>query len=187
MKYFKGLSKLLSVIVLLVFVIMPVLSQAASTTATMGDTNASNVYRFSCDTDGVCAYAQDTGILMPYVSYTTSPGTVGVTLTAAQTGAMIVDTGGFPPTGTGSCRKFTLPTAAPGMLFSFSTGSKCTMTVDVQSADQILYSISGTGLDAGDSIKSTGQAGDAVTLFSPAAGTWAVKDMKAVWTDNGTS
>lgn len=162
-------------------------SFAAVTTATLGDQNSSSVYRLTCDSDGVCTYAQDTGIKYPYVSYTTAPTTVGVTLTAAQSGTTIVDTGGGGPTTTGSCRKFTLPTAAPGMEFSFSTGSKCTMTVDVQSTDTIQYSISGTGLDAGDSIKSTGQAGDSVQLFSPAAGQWNLKAMKATWTDNGTN
>lgn len=166
---------------------LPCVSFAASLTATLGDQNASSIYRVQCDTDGVCKFAQDTGIYYPYVSYTTSPTTVGVTLTASQSGTMIVDTGGGGPTTTGSCRKFTLPTAVAGMEFGFSTGSKCSMTIDVQSTDTILYSISGTGLDAGDSIKSTGQAGDSVVLFSPAANTWAVKAMKATWTDNGTN
>lgn len=167
--------------------ILPCASFAASLTATMGDQNASSIYRIQCDTDGVCKFAQDTGIYYPYVTYTTSPTTVGVSLTAAQSGAFIVDTGGAAPTATGSCRKFTLPTAVAGMEFGFETGSKCSMTVDVQSTDQIQYSISGTGLDAGDSIKSTGQSGDSVILFSPAANTWAIKSMKAIWTDNGTS
>lgn len=182
------MKKLLSLIILAVFVTMPMLVQAASITATMGDQNASGVYRAYTDTDGVFTYASDTGIVHPYVTYTTSPTTVGVTLTAAQTGTTITDFGGGSgPTQVGSCRKFTLPTAVAGMQFAFTTGSKCTMTVDVQSTDTILYSISGTGLDAGDSIKSTAQAGDSVVLFSPAAGSWAIKSMKATWTDNGTN
>jgi hypothetical protein len=122
------------------------------------------------------------------LAYTTVPTTVGVTLIAAQSGITISDTGGGSPTTVGSCRKFTLPTAAPGLEFTFTTGSKCTMTVDTADTnDTIMYSISGTGLDAGDSIKSTAQAGDSVTLFSTAANKWFVKQMKATWTDNSTN
>lgn len=163
-------------------------SFAAVTTATFGDQNSSGEYRVKADSDGVVTYAADTGILYPYENYTAA--NTANTVTAAESGKMIVDTGGGTPGSSAACpggSKHTLPTAVAGMEFSFSVATKCSITVDVQSADIIEYSISGTPLDAGDSIKSTGQAGDTVTLFSPSAGKWAIKAMKATWTDNGTS
>lgn len=182
------MRKLFSLIALLVMLSLPAISFAASTTATFGDQNSSNAYRVIADTDGTVTYQSDTGIMYPYVNYSTYPTTVGVTLTAAQSGTTITDTGGGTTRLAGSCRKFTLPTAVAGMSFSFAAGAfQCTMTVDVQSTDTIQYSISSVGLDAGDSIKSTGQAGDSVTLFSTAANLWQVKSMKAVWTDNSTN
>ena len=161
------------------------------TTATFGDQNSSKEYRIKSTfdgTSGVVTYASDTGILYPYLSYTTAPTTVSVTLIAAQSGITISDTGGGSPVAQGSCRKFVLPTAAPGMEFTFSANAKCTITVDTADTnDTIMYSISGTGLDAGDSIKSTAQAGDSVTVFSTVANKWAIKQMKGVWTDNSTN
>lgn len=160
-------------------------------TATMGDQNSSGQYRVQTQFDGTNGYlrfSSDTGIFLPYLNYT-SVGTTNITLTAAQSGITITDSGGTQgPTGVGFCRKFVLPTASPGMQFSFAAGSKCTITVDTADTnDTIMYSISGTGLDAGDSIKSTGQAGDSVTLFSTVANQWQVKAMKSTWTDNGTN
>lgn len=165
---------------------------STETTATFGDQNASGEYRLKATYNtatgrGTVAYASDTGILMPYENY--SSPSANNTLTADESGVTITDMGGAAgPTAAGSCSKHTLPRAAPGMVFSFATGSKCTMTVDtVDTSDQILYSISGTGLDGGDSIKSTGQAGDSVTLFSTVANKWQIRSMKSVWTDNGSS
>ena len=160
------------------------------TTATFGDQNSSGDYRMKAEFDGTSGYvtfARDTGILFPYESYTTA--STNNTLLAAESGKTITDFGGASgPTASGACSKHILPRAAPGLQFSFATGSKCTMTVDtVDTSDTILYSISGTGLDAGDSIKSTGQAGDSVTVFSTEANKWQIKAMKATWTDNSTN
>lgn len=165
----------------------------AETTATFGDQNSSGEYRMKATfdgTSGVITFASNTGIYFPYENYTT-PNTANA-LIAAESGKTITDTGGAVGTSgnasLGACSKHTLPRAAPGMVFSFSTGSNCTMTVDtVDTSDTILYSISGARLDAGDSIKSTGQAGDSVTLFSTVANQWQIKEMHAIWTDNGTN
>lgn len=176
-------------LLILALLLLPSLSFAQSVTATLGDRNSSGEYRVKADTDGVVTYASDTGIVLPYVNYASAGTGSSVTLTAAQSGTVITDTGGATPTTTGSCRKFVLPRAAPGLNFTFTTGGKCTMTIDtVDTSDQILYSISGTGLDAGDSIKSTGQAGESITLFSTVANKWSVKSNgSTAWTDNGTN
>lgn len=180
------MRKLFLLVALLLLVGQPVF---AETTATFGDMNSSNEYRMKATydgTSGVITFASDTGILYPYENYTSA--NTANTVIAAESGKVITDTGGAAgPTASGMGSKHTLPTAAPGMVYTFIVGTKSTVTVDVQSGDTIQYSISGTGLDAGDSIKSTGQAGDAVTLFCTVANKWSIKDMKAVWTDNGTS
>jgi len=145
--------------------------------------------------DGWCVNKQgtlipkSTGSQQSVVVHTTAT-TGSVALTATQSGAVITDMGGSAtgPTTVGSCNKYTLPRAAPGLTYTLSTGSKCTATLDtLDTSDTILYSISGTGLDAGDSIKSTGQAGDSVTVTSTVANKWTVSQMKSVWTDNGTN
>lgn len=162
----------------------------STTTGTLGSQNSSKDYAVTATNDGtsnVVRFASDTGITYPYVNYTSA--NTADTLIAGQSGVTITDMGGaVGPTAAGYCSKHTLPRAAAGLQFSFSAGSKCFMTVDtVDASDTILYSISGTGLDAGDSIKSTGQAGDSVTLFSTAANQWQIKAMKATWTDNSTN
>lgn len=174
-------------LLLLVAILFPVLANAADNVATFGNQNSSNVYRVVADTDGVVTFASDTGIKYPYEHYTSA--NTNNTLTAAESGKVITDTGAASgPTATGSCSKHILPTAAPGLVFTFTAGSKCSMTVDTADTnDTILYSISGTGLDAGDSIKSTGQAGDSVTVFSTLANKWSIIQMKGSWTDNGTN
>lgn len=172
---------------LLALLVAPVLVQAAEVTATFGNQNSSGEYRIKADTDGVITFASDTGIKYPYEHYTSA--NTNNTLTADESGKVITDTGAASgPTASGSCSKHILPTAAPGLMFTFTAGSKCSMTIDtVDTNDTILYSISGTGLDAGDSIKSTGQAGDSVTVVSTLANKWSIVQMKGTWTDNGTN
>jgi len=160
---------------------------AQSRTATFGDQNSSNVYRMTADSYGVITFASDTGIKYPYESFSSS--TVGTnTITASETGKTIVDmcgvTNGVAINQGGS--KYTLPTAVVGMEFTLSAGGQCFVTLDVDDMDTILYSSSSTGMHAGDSLKSTGQAGDNVTLFCPATTKWQVKSMFGTWTDNGT-
>ena len=161
------------------------------TTATFGDQNSSKEYRMKAMIDsstgnGTVVFASDTGIQYPFEHYTTQGAN---TLLDYESGKVITDMGGASgPTQTGSCSKHTLPVAEAGLEFTLTAGSKCTTTLDVSSTDDtILYSISGTGLDAGDSIKSTGQAGDSVTLFSTATGSWSIKSMVGIWTDNSTN
>lgn len=180
---------------LVALVMLAVASPAfAEITATIGDQNSSGVYRATSYFDGTSGYivfASDTGLKYPYENYTTI--NTNNTLLSAESGKVITDTGGSTDA-TGVCTagkggsKHILPTAAPGLVFTFTAGSKCVMTVDtVDTNDRIRYTISGTALDGGDSIKSTGQAGDSVTLFSTVANMWDVVQMKGTWTDNGTN
>ncbi len=138
-------------------------------------------------TNGTFIPDQAGGTQVVYENYTTA--NTNNTLTAVESGKHITDTGGAAgPTATGGGSKHILPRAAPGLEFTFSVGSKSFITVDtVDTSDTIMYSISGTGLDAGDSIKSTGQAGDSVTLTSTVANQWSITAMKGTWTDNSTN
>lgn len=144
--------------------------------------------------DQWCINSQDTliptasaGQQVIYEQYTAA--NTNNSLGADETGKYLTDMGGASgPTAVGSGSKHILPRAAVGLTYTISVGSKSTVTVDtLDTSDTILYSISGTGLDAGDSIKSTGQAGDSVTLTSTAANTWSVTQMKGTWTDNSTN
>lgn len=111
-------------------------------------------------------------------------------LATQETGKVITDIGnGTNPVDAGkSCGKYMLPRASVGLTYTLSVGSRCFATLDTaDTSDTILYSISGTGLDAGDSIKSTGQAGDSVTVTSTAANKWSITQMKGVFTDNSTN
>lgn len=109
-----------------------------------------------------------------------------------ESGKIISDTGASTD---GSCNtagwggsKHTLPRAKVGLTYTLTAGSKCYVTLDtIDTSDIIRYSVSGTLLDAGDSVKSTGQAGDSVTVVSTVAGKWDIKEMKGTWTDNSTN
>lgn len=145
--------------------------------------------------DAWCINSQDTlipttsaGQQVIYETYT-SENTNNV-LTIHETGKVITDTGGAagPTALCNGGSKHILPTASPGLTYTLTVGSRCSVTLDtVDTGDTILYSISSTGLDAGDSIKSTGQAGDSVTVVSTAAHQWSITSMKGSWTDNSTN
>lgn len=168
---------------------------AATVTATFGDMNSSSESRIKADTDGTVTYASDTSIVYPYKNYnngslsTASP----VTLSITDSGRTITDFGGKTAGSSvaGWGLKYVLPACTSstlGATYTVSTATKTTVTVDTAStSDTIAYSISGTALDAGDSIKSTGQAGDSVSLVCGASGVWSITQMKATWTDNSTN
>lgn len=116
-------------------------------------------------------------------NYTTN--TTPYSFATQETGVTVVDNIGT---------KFILPRAAAGLRFTVisgyntTSGSPVASTVDtVDTSDTIIYSITGTKLDAGDSIKSTTQAGDSVTLCGSKDNKWVICGMKATWTDNGGS
>lgn len=109
-------------------------------------------------------------------------------LAASESGKRLSDTGGAATGSSGFGSKHILPRASAGLSYTITAATKSFVTVDtLDTQDTIRYSISGTALAAGESIKSTGQAGDSVTLYSPAANVWDIQDMKAAWTNNSTN
>lgn len=111
-----------------------------------------------------------------------------VTLTAAQSGYVVTDSGGVTSdTLTGFGSKFILPRATVGLEYTLAVGSKSFSTLDtLDTADTFMYSIAGVGFQMGDSMKSTGQAGDSVSVTCTKAGQWTIAAMHSAWTNNGT-
>ena len=165
-------------------------AHAAVNTATFGDMNSSNVYRMTADSDGTITFASDTSLKIPYKSITST--TIDQWLVTTDSGRWIVDYGASGMTITdgtivASGHKIHLPPASVGMTYSISTGVKEYITVDCDTTDVIQYSISGVGLNAGDSLKSSGNAGDAIQVYCPTAGKWIIWGIMGSWTDNGAS
>lgn len=124
------------------------------------------------------------------------PATTFDVLIAQQTGNVIVDYGGYSTTATidslkGSGGHFMLPAAMPGEQYTVISASQSVITVDTMTtgfaasvgvtypnSDTIEFSPNGTGMTAGQSIKSPGNAGASVTLVSNVAGQWQIKDMQ---------
>lgn len=172
-------------------------------TATMGDQNSSGLYRVYTDNTGTFTFGTDTSIKYPYQTYTFTgaPAVRGAgikLLVTSDSGSTILDTMQktlsllTSPTLTGGGAKYVLPPAGDattlGTRFTITTAAQGYITLDTYStSDVILYSISGTGLDAGDSLKSAGQAGDSITVQCNSANTWTVINVKGSFTDNGTS
>lgn len=121
--------------------------------------------------------------------YVNTAANTPVTILAKQSGTVFSDLGGVTSdTLAGYGSKFTLPRATVGLTYTLTVGSKSYATLDtLDTADTFMFSISGTGFAMGDSMKSTGQAGDSVTVVCTQAGKWSIKDMKASWTNNGTN
>ncbi len=108
------------------------------------------------------------------------------TLATTETGHVIADYGGT--TTNRYCSKHILPRAANGLIFTVTAAGVCSVTVDtVDTSDTIIKSISGTKLDAGDSLKSTGQSGDYLMVCGTAANEWSVCGQFGAWTDNGSN
>lgn len=140
------------------------------------------------------------GIAVPVLVVTNTPGNSGVTFDALlpqQTGSMILDTGGYAATVVtmdtlvGNGGHYVLPPAMPGELFTISSASKSTITVDTlntalalvqgltyPTADTIEWSPGGTAMTAGQNLKSPGFAGDSISLYSPATGMWMITSMQ---------
>ncbi len=159
----------LAVVALLAFSIP---SFAAVKTATFGDYNSSNVYRLTADSDGTLTYASDTSILYPY-----STASTNATLTALQSGSIIVFNNGAGAAASGT--QFTLPTAAVGMEYTIVADIAKWIYVDAQSTDTINFSTATAGQRINNS--STAAKGDSITLFCASAGNWSVVDRIGTW------
>ena len=175
---------------------------AAQVTATLGDQNSAKNYRVQVDSTGLVTFAQDTSIAWPYENIssgtaiagtTGNPGT-GYVLSSIDSGSNITDYGGKTAgtaaigtlTGTYGTR-FILPacnSANLGLMFDIATGVKETITITPNStADSIAFSISGTGLSAGQGIKNSGTAGagDEVQVSCTSVGNWSVRNIAGTW------
>lgn len=139
------------------------------------------------------------GMAVPVIVVTNKPSaqTTFDVLLPQQTGNYITDTGGFAATVVtmdtliGSGGHYVLPMAMPGEIYTISSGSRSTITVDVMTpqlatsfgisgvtqSDTIEWSPAGVGVAAGKNIQSTGGAGDSITIYSPAVGMWVITTM----------
>lgn len=125
-----------------------------------------------------------------------TPASTFDVLIAQQTGSTIVDYGGYSMTATidtlkGSGGHFMLPPAYPGEQLTIVSASQSVITVDTlttafalsqgytyTTSDTIEWSPNATGMTAGQSIKSPGNAGASVTLVSNVAGQWQITNMQ---------
>lgn len=160
---------------LAVFAFLTISSQvfAAQATATFGDYNSSNVYRMTADINGVITYANDTGILYPYTTASTNQ-----TLTASQTGTTLVFNNGSGVTQSGT--RWTLPTAAVGMRFTFIADVAKSMMVAPQSGDTINFASTAAGYRIQN--LSSAAIGDSITLVCNTANTWSIASKVGTWT-----
>lgn len=154
----------------------------ASRTATFGDQNSAGVYRVRTDRDdstgaGYVTYAQDTGIVYPYL---TTP-TTNFTLTAFQSGSVyILDSAVAGPPAANTT--FTLPTATVGLQYTFIADVSTFFRVAPQSTDIIRLSTA----VAGNKVRNSGAVGDSITLFCAVAGFWSISDRIGTWTVDTT-
>lgn len=144
------------------------------------------------------------GMASPTYSYNVGNNPGGVAqpastydaLIAQQTGAYIVDYGGYSQTPTidtlaGSGGHYVLPPAYPGIKISVSSASKSVITVDTlntafaltegltyPTADTIEFSPNGVGMTASQNLKSPGYAGDSITLYCNVQGQWQIDSMQ---------
>jgi len=166
----------LKVLILMLIVLFCAINvQAQSLVDTFGAPNSDWVAPMRVDTDRVITVAPDASFIAPYEAATTSD-----TLAATESGKTISMACSTP-----NC-EIELPTAAPGMGFTFSTNNATILNVDPADTDIIYWSISGVALHTGDKMTSPGATADSVTLFSTAANTWTVTTINGAWVDGGS-
>ena len=170
-------------------------------TATFGDQDSNKNYRITADSTGLVQFANDTSIAWSYeniASGTTIAGTsgnpgTGYTLSSIDSGLFITDYGGKTAgtSGigklTGSGTRYILPactTANLGFTYDIATGVQETITITpLSTADSITFSISGTGLNAGQGIKNSGStnAGDEAQVVCSSVGNWTIHNIYGTW------
>jgi hypothetical protein len=204
------MKRILALVMLAVLVSANAFAQAVDQagnkeTATFGDQDANKNYRVSADTTGLVQFANDTSIAYPYENIangtaianavstiTNNPG-FGYFLSSTDSGLNIADYGGKTAgtaaigTLTGSGTRYILPTcsaSAVGFQFDLATAVRETITITPYStADSIAYSISGTGLLAGQGIKNSGTAaaGDEAEITCSSVGNWTLHNIAGTW------
>ena len=108
-----------------------------------------------------------------YIYYPGAPATTNTTLTAQQSGNVIVFNG------TSNNTKFTLPSAVPGLDFTVIGDSAKYFHIVIQSGDIINFSTLATG----DGISYSGSAakGDSIELQCQTAGQWSMYGRQGTW------
>ena len=107
------------------------------------------------------------------------------TLTAAESGKVLVVTGAR-----NQQIVITLPAAEADLEFAIVAGGEAQIIVKPDSADIIVFSISGAALSTGDRLATTGGQGsingvtaDSLILVTPDSTSWYVKSINGTWTD----
>lgn len=88
----------------------------------------------------------------------------------------------FATASQGGTITLTLPTAVPGLEYSFIAGDDIYLYIDPADADVMIYG-DNDAMQAGEQLKSAGNTADSVTIICPVANYWAIKAMKGTWTD----
>ena len=165
------------------------------------DQDSNKNYRITADTTGLVQFANDTSIAWSYENIASgtaignvagNPGT-GYQLSSTDSGLFITDYGGKTAgtsasgTLTGSGTRYILPactSANLGFTYDIATAVQETITITpLSTADSITYSISSTGLKAGQGIKNSGsaQAGDEVQAVCSSIGNWTLHNVYGTW------
>lgn len=116
---------------------------------------------------------QVTGALNHIAQVITSGTTVAVTVTASQSGALLVSSLA------GDIVVFDLPDAAAGLIYHAAIIIAGSMTINPQSGDTILHLTNA----AGDAIQNAATIGDHVTLIAPNATEWVAISEEGTWSD----
>lgn len=166
-------------------------ASVANLTSQLGVYNSTdNAYGLESDNQNQFTFSgTSSSIKYPYKVISTA--NTLTTLTTLDSGKTIVDTGGVTSaTATAGAfgSKIILPRATPGLEYVIGVNAIVTTTVDtVDTLDSFDNSISGTAAQMGDSLKSTGQAGDTVSVFCARANRWTITAMRGAWTNNGVN
>jgi len=163
--------------------------------ATIGGQDGDNVYRWRVNSTAMFPGVNDTynigepthqvnaiyskatsvGNLTYYKNNVESFAT-GDTLLATESGKVCIttlyDTDGYV--------NFTLPNASIGLTYTFIAGNQSYVGIDPASADKIMF----LTLSNGDTLLSSGEIGDSVTLTAFGANRWVIQSMSpGNWTD----
>ena len=167
-----------------VFMLAVGLSFAEVREFALGAKDSNNVYRLTGtrDTSGAYISLPPTGVGWnpAYELFTTDAATNN--LDPTDSGRRLIDTTTF-----GS--RYILPQAIAGIEIELCAGNQVTVTLDTHdTGDTINHSISGTLLNAGDALLSSGEAGDCIRVTSGSTDNWYVTGMGPnAWTDHGSN
>lgn len=163
-------------LVLFVLLCQPVF--AANKTATFGDQNSLKAYRLTATNDGVLTYAQDTGLVMPYLN----TATTNTTLLATQSGTVLIFGNGAGAAVNGTT--YTLPAATVGLQFTFVSDVAKYFRLAPNGTDVFNFSTATTNSKLSNS--GSALAGDSITIFCGNTGKWSVMDKVGTWAVDNT-